>query len=142
MRQTPKGQTMRHTPGPWRISGCRADKDHLLIEHGDNETKSTLIAMLYHDEHRLPMDANARLIAAAPETAAERDRLKGINAELLAALKKAEEVSELMDDLARYEASPQPNHQEVLRLQSELDVLRDVAATLRRQALAHAEGRP
>ena len=31
--------------------------------------------------------ANARLIAAAPETAAERDRLKEVNAELLAALK-------------------------------------------------------
>jgi hypothetical protein len=33
------------------------------------------------------VEANARLIAAAPETAAERDRLKKINAELLAALK-------------------------------------------------------
>ncbi len=31
-------------------------------------------------------EANARLIAAAPETAAERDRLREINAELLAAL--------------------------------------------------------
>ena len=30
--------------------------------------------------------ANAHLIAAAPETAAERDRLKAINTELLAAL--------------------------------------------------------
>ena len=67
MSQTPKGQTMSHTPGPWRISGCRADKDNLLIEHGNSETKSPLLAMLYHDEHRLPMDANARLIAAAPE---------------------------------------------------------------------------
>ena len=32
------------------------------------------------------LDANARLIAAAPETAAERDRLKATNAELLAVL--------------------------------------------------------
>ena len=32
-------------------------------------------------------EANARLIAEAPETAAERDRLKALNAELLAALK-------------------------------------------------------
>lgn len=31
-------------------------------------------------------EANARLIAAAPETAAERDGLKAITAELLAAL--------------------------------------------------------
>jgi hypothetical protein len=42
----------------------------------------------------LENDANARLIAAAPETAAERDRLKEVNAELLAALK------------ALYEATP------------------------------------
>jgi hypothetical protein len=33
--------------------------------------------------------ANARLIAAAPETAAERDRLREVNAELVAALKQA-----------------------------------------------------
>jgi hypothetical protein len=32
-------------------------------------------------------EANARLIAAAPETAAERDRLKALNAELLEALR-------------------------------------------------------
>lgn len=32
-------------------------------------------------------DANARLIATAPETAAERDRLKEVNAELLKALR-------------------------------------------------------
>lgn len=34
-------------------------------------------------------EANARLIAAAPETAAERDRLKVINAELVAACQAA-----------------------------------------------------
>jgi hypothetical protein len=32
-------------------------------------------------------EANARLIAAAPETAAERDRLKALNAELLEVLR-------------------------------------------------------
>jgi len=55
-----------HTPGPWRISGVRADTDHLLIEHGRSNTKSPLICMLYHDQHRLPMESNARLIASAP----------------------------------------------------------------------------
>jgi hypothetical protein len=33
-------------------------------------------------------DANARLIAAAPETAAERDHLRKVNAELLEALER------------------------------------------------------
>ena len=39
----------------------------------------------YYDEAVL--DEDALLVAAAPETAAERDRLKALNAELLAALK-------------------------------------------------------
>ena len=39
------------------------------------------------EDRRDPWEANARLIAAAPETAAERDRLKEANTDLLAALK-------------------------------------------------------
>ncbi len=35
---------------------------------------------------QIDQDANAKLIAAAPETAAERDRLKAVNAELLEAV--------------------------------------------------------
>jgi hypothetical protein len=37
---------------------------------------------------------NAALIAAAPETAAERDRLRHVNAELLAALTRLTEKTE------------------------------------------------
>jgi len=47
------------------------------------------------------MLANARLIAAAPETAAERDQLREVNAELLAAL---ESLVEMSDDPIEYMA--------------------------------------
>lgn len=55
-----------HTPGPWRISGCQMGPK-LLIEHGDEETASPVIGSVYTDGGRLPQQANARLIAAAPE---------------------------------------------------------------------------
>jgi hypothetical protein len=43
---------------------------------------------------RADINNHARLIAAAPETAAERDRLKEVNAELLAALKDAVDLTD------------------------------------------------
>ena len=55
-----------YTPGPWTVSGCRSDQG-LLIEHGDAETFSPIIAEVKSDGARLPLTANARLIAAAPE---------------------------------------------------------------------------
>lgn len=71
--------TARHTPGPWHVQ----PSDHpggLLIK----PIPGQVVAQC--DE--VPeMEANASLIAAAPETAAERDRLKAINAEMLEALK-------------------------------------------------------
>lgn len=63
--------TDKHTPGPWRVSGCRMknldEHDNYLVEHGDEGTGSPLIAEVYTDSNRLPVEANARLIAAAPE---------------------------------------------------------------------------
>ena len=97
--------TSKHTPGPWRYQGVG---QHFWITSAHPATPSvvgTHVAELPyappvvknsmcpgHDE----AEANARLIAAAPETAAERDRLKEINAELLAACDAA--IS-LWDDL-------------------------------------------
>jgi hypothetical protein len=66
--------TATHTPGPWRISGCKIG-DSLLIEHGDIGTVSPCIGLVYIDEGRLPQQANARLIAAAPEML---EALKGL----------------------------------------------------------------
>lgn len=60
-----------HTPGPWRVSGCRmrtlSECDNYLVEHGDEQERSPLIAEIFTDDSRLPVEANARLIAAAPK---------------------------------------------------------------------------
>ena len=69
---------MTHTPGPWH--------QHVSDINGVVSVRKkdgTVICQVWK-----PNDlTHARLIAAAPETAAERDRLKAINAKLLAALK-------------------------------------------------------
>ena len=84
-----------HTPGPWDCD----DEIHWENTPGEQEIHTgnfdvytnggdVVIANVNGqiDEGRV----NARLIRAAPETAAERDRLKSVNTELLAAL---EEIS-------------------------------------------------
>ena len=69
----------KHTPGPW-VPG----------PYGDVEWSEGIICnVLPTPKDRSVRAANARLIAAAPETAAERDRLKESNSDLLAALKQA-----------------------------------------------------
>lgn len=77
---------VKHTEGPWEL-----ENETLLVwsyGFGVPITKgvenTTWHRALSWEERR----ANARLIAAAPETAAERDRLKAQNAELLKALEK------------------------------------------------------
>lgn len=55
-----------YTPGPWRVSGCQLGQK-LLIEHGDERERSPCIGSVYTDGGKLPQEANARLIAAAPE---------------------------------------------------------------------------
>lgn len=75
-----------HTPGPWAIR-----RGHSIVEiitaaglriaqtAGDN----------YWSNFSSEADANARLIAAAPDLLAERDRLRASDAELVAALRAA-----------------------------------------------------
>jgi hypothetical protein len=76
----------KHTPGPWRFSS-----DGHIVSASTGERvctpHSTLLGGKVSDQIK-DLKRNARLIAAAPETAAERDRLREVNAELLAALKK------------------------------------------------------
>lgn len=62
----------KHTPGPWHANRHR-DLYYIYDEIG-------------HCVATQVDAADAPLIAAAPETVAERDRLKESNAELLAAL--------------------------------------------------------
>ncbi len=86
----------KHTPGPWYAEPVINGKEHWIISHGENGSSN--IPATY---------ANALLINAAPATAAERDRLKAINADLLEALRnlaeRAEDVSENIDPRKRYE---------------------------------------
>ena len=81
----------QHTPGPWftvTVAG----------KHGRNKrgigTGNYQVCQIHVGSRNGELDetqmANAELIAAAPETATERDRLRKINAELLAALEMTE----------------------------------------------------
>jgi hypothetical protein len=74
----------KHTPGPWRFCS-----DGHIVSASTGERvctpHSTLLGGKVSDQIK-DLKRNARLIAAAPETAAERDRLREVNAELVAAL--------------------------------------------------------
>lgn len=80
-----------HTPGPWFVEMPNWQTPHVWINAVGSSGVAKIETCDYGDgkgERITDEDlANARLIAAAPETAAERDRLKEVNAELLAALK-------------------------------------------------------
>ena len=86
----------KHTPGPWHLE---VGEDGPPVVKDDNgEFVTYLSETRYHDgRHDQEAEANARLIAAAPQTAAERDRLREVNAELLAALKAMFRAAELRD---------------------------------------------
>lgn len=74
----------KHTPGPWRITNYGEKFIH--IEGGMNG-----ICRIPHEGKSIEEnEANARLIASAPDLLIERDRLKAVNAELLEALKEAD----------------------------------------------------
>ena len=70
------------TPGPWALDDYTDDSLILIYgEHGDN------VAEIYHVSTGARSLANARLIAAAPDMAAEIERLKAERDELLEACK-------------------------------------------------------
>ena len=83
----------KHTPGPWIITQGGG-----IITPGGNMVAVTCSATGRHADagtwaassfSEAYADANARLIAAAPDTAAERDRLRVTVADLLAAAELA-----------------------------------------------------
>ena len=107
-------EQVKHTPGPWKISDMLAI-DNMLVRDGSvawvhnsrrmEAASGALIGEVTSDswieggnsglpivKDRAEMLANAALIAAAPETAAERDRLRAVNADLLEALRKCVEL--------------------------------------------------
>lgn len=85
--------TAKHTPGPWSVGPIiHYSRDGRAIT-GDIPSVSmaggcrALVVGL--GASGLECAANAALIASAPDLLAERDRLRAVNAELVAALKEA-----------------------------------------------------
>lgn len=74
----------KHTPGTWFIN---TNSDECLL--GKLSVESTSGYYICQVDEGVEQESNASLIAAAPETASERDKLKEINAELLEALDRA-----------------------------------------------------
>lgn len=73
-----------HSPGPWTLT--EYGDDHALLD-ADEGRLCVIPASRYLDERNDPtQEANAALIASAPCLLAERDRLRAVNAELVAAL--------------------------------------------------------
>jgi hypothetical protein len=91
-----------HTPGPWRLTPWYDDRGRTsrnkwqgIYEPIPGQALGSKSIVLgwgakgeVEDVWVSMSEANARLIAAAPETAAERDRLRDVNEELLAALRE------------------------------------------------------
>lgn len=61
-----------HTPGPWQVQLDETSADPLAIFQDDGTGNGDHIKLIAGDPET---EANLRLIAAAPETAAERDYL-------------------------------------------------------------------
>jgi hypothetical protein len=88
----------KHTPGPWTVGVAGrygTDNANIIYSQGGEGSVATVYGLpmntkLEDIDSRYGQGlANARLIAAAPETAAERDRLREVNAELLLELENA-----------------------------------------------------
>ena len=71
---------MKHTKGPWKIVGSEiwAGSRRITIGHGS-----------YDEKDRETRNANARLIASAPDMEVEIEHLKAINDDLLGTCKLA-----------------------------------------------------
>lgn len=88
-----------HTLGLWKIGGQYGHlKSEILAEDGSKCVATVWTRKFNRDKDAAHMstvpdpegEANAAFIAAAPETAAERDRFRVVNAELVNALELAE----------------------------------------------------
>lgn len=118
-----------HTPGPWGVGECVDE----TIEIRAGQTRYPIASMVIaKPPYRAKNDAeiarlNARLISAAPE--------------LLEAAKLDEEIFNKSDELFRLQDTPNHSGGAVLALQKEIDELRDKQATVRRAAIAKAEGK-
>ena len=88
----------QHTPGPWTVgSGDAQGPNGVFVGEGDNRKAVAMLTGTFVPRNGYAVDegddgwphertANAALIAAASETAAERDRLRESNEVMLKAL--------------------------------------------------------
>ena len=79
----------KHTPGKWQYVQEGIDAYGIIELDG---TSIMHIQALRNSTGASCLKANAALIAQAPDLLAERDRLKAINAELVAALAELAEI--------------------------------------------------
>ena len=83
----PAEKRAEHSPDKWFVRDCpHAYGDIEVVLGNDFTIYIPLKATDWDDAKRSRMRGHANLIAAAPDTAAERDRLKAANAELVSAL--------------------------------------------------------
>lgn len=83
--------TNKHTPGPWICDGRTIKSIHRQRRYAVARVGN----VLFTEEAN---DANAALIASAPDLLAERDKLAAINAELVAALDRLIFAAECRDN--------------------------------------------
>ena len=82
---------MKHTPGPWKIVGTNNDPWQIAPA---NDPGNILLELTYTGGNA---EANAKLVASAPDLLAERDRLREENAKLAGMLKLAVQYLEHPD---------------------------------------------
>ena len=75
----------KHTPGDWKATRV-ASGPRYIEATGNARIEARVIAEVYPRWTTSETQANVDLILSASKTAAKRDRLKAVNAELLAAL--------------------------------------------------------
>lgn len=88
----------KHTPGPWFVENYGDDDRDALVIHSDPDNRICFMATAGESGDPATIEANAVLIAAAPATAAERDRYKKA---LEANCERADKVFQMGDAEAR-----------------------------------------
>ena len=114
----------QHTPGPWTVD---VEDECRVIDVQDCTVARTDYVEI--EEERDWQIVNAVLIAAAPETAAERDRLRQVNEVMLEALKAVESEITRLERISKQAFSIDEVHPAVGRV-----------ADATRAALAAVEG--
>tara|TARA_R100001530_G_scaffold135198_1_gene111827 strand:+ start:1801 stop:2127 length:327 start_codon:yes stop_codon:yes gene_type:complete len=104
----------KHTPGPWKRNIKPATKYNTIYAGRNTHITHLAVSGLNPEE----VEANCDLIAAAPETAAERDRLKAINAELLNALELTETTIKRLDKHRSAEGTLEVVHDAIAKAQT------------------------